>query len=604
MSQIIITPDLQFFMETNGAARSTQQLLFKNIEQAVIFTVNPMALTLITDIDYPGKHTYSVTSITRSSTTATVTTSATNSLVTGQSVTIAGATQTQYNGTFTITVTGGTTFTYTVSGSPATPATGTITAYGGKTTVPGIVYLDGYFFVMDEDARIYNSALGDGGSWGALDFITAEKEPGGGVAIAKSQNYIIAFKEWSTEYFYDAANPTGSPLSPVDNGFTLVGCANGYSVTNLDGTLFWMSQTKQKGRSIHMMSSLQTAQISTPDVERILNADDLATVYSYGLKIGGHAFYILTLVTSNITLAYDIISKTWSQWSSYTLNGSSKSVSSIAIDGTTATVTTSTAHGLSDGDPVKIAGANEAELNGIFQTRYVDSTSFKFECTPATDSVSSITRSSTTATVTTSGNHGLTNGQKVTISGANQSDYNGTYTIAVTGVATFTYTVANSPVTPATGTIIVTSPGATASGTITATGYTESYFKYTKYAHCNGRDLVLHESDGHLYEIDDETYQDAGIPINVLIRTGKLDGGSTNNKTMGKIEVVGNKVASNAMIRWSDDDYATNSAYRIVDLDATRSQIRRCGDFRRRSFDVRHIDNTSLQLAELELEGV
>ena len=49
-----------------------------------------MALTLITDTDYPGKHTYSVTSITRSSTTATVTTSATNALSTGQTVTTTG----------------------------------------------------------------------------------------------------------------------------------------------------------------------------------------------------------------------------------------------------------------------------------------------------------------------------------------------------------------------------------------------------------------------------------------------------------------------------------------------------------------------------------
>jgi hypothetical protein len=89
----------------------------------------------------------------------------------------------------------------------------------------------------------------------------------------------------------------------------------------------------------------------------------------------------------------------------------------------------------------------------------------------------------------------------------------------------------------------------------------------------------------------------------VLIRTGKIDGGSTNNKTMSKIEVVGNKVASNAMVRWSDDDYTTNSAYRIVDLDATRSQIRRCGDFRRRSIELRHVENTSLQLVALEIEG-
>ena len=74
----------------------------------------------------------SVSGITRSTSTATVTTASAHGFTTGQRVTIAGANQTEYNGAFTITVTGGTTFTYTVTGTPATPATGTITAEGAN----------------------------------------------------------------------------------------------------------------------------------------------------------------------------------------------------------------------------------------------------------------------------------------------------------------------------------------------------------------------------------------------------------------------------------------------------------------------------------------
>jgi hypothetical protein len=69
-------------------------------------------------------------------------------------------------------------------------------------------------------------------------------------------------------------------------------------------------------------------------------------------------------------------------------------------------------------------------------------------------SVSSITRSSSTATVTTATAHGYATGDSVVISGAVESDYNGTYSITSTGTTTFTYTVANTPSTPATGTII------------------------------------------------------------------------------------------------------------------------------------------------------
>lgn len=69
-----------------------------------------------------------VTSITRVGSVATVTTTSPHGLVAGMWVTIAGANETEYNGAFKITMVGGSTFDYTVPGSPATPATGTITA--------------------------------------------------------------------------------------------------------------------------------------------------------------------------------------------------------------------------------------------------------------------------------------------------------------------------------------------------------------------------------------------------------------------------------------------------------------------------------------------
>lgn len=69
-------------------------------------------------------------------------------------------------------------------------------------------------------------------------------------------------------------------------------------------------------------------------------------------------------------------------------------------------------------------------------------------------SVSSITRSGTTATVTTASSHNLASAVPVTIAGANEPEYNVTdAAITVTGTDTFTYTVTGSPATPATGTI-------------------------------------------------------------------------------------------------------------------------------------------------------
>ena len=526
----VTVANLPYDFTPTSSAASTLGFMFKNAYDAWFYSQSTATATQITDVDYPGYHTYSITTLTSASTTATATTSATHGLKVNDSITIAGATQTEYNGTYTVaTVPAANQFTYTFAGSATTPATGTITATGGRTTVRGIVWLDATFYVMDSNATIYGSDLNDATAWNALNFITAEIEPGAGVALGKSQNYVIAFKEWSTEFFYDAANATGSPLSPVENGFTLVGCASGDSVANLDGTLFWLSQTRQKGRQVHMMFGLEQGQVSTPDVERVLNLSDLSTIYSFGVKIAGHTFYLLTLVDQNVTLVYDATTKTWSSWSSLTA-GSSVNVSSINLSGTTATVVTATAHGLSDGDPVNIAGADQAAYNGIKITSYVDSTTFTFETTAGTT-------------------------------------------------------------TPATG-------------TITATPYTETYFKYVTYVNALGRDLVQHETNGTLCELVETAYQDVGIPVNVLIRTGKFDGGTVNLKRYAALEIIGNKVSANAYVRHSGDDYVTYTKYRPVDLNQNRSVVRRLGADRRRSFDIRHLDNSSLQISSLDLEVI
>ncbi|CAB4172430.1 hypothetical protein UFOVP935_12 [uncultured Caudovirales phage] len=511
-----------FDMEQYISAESLVVIFFKSAYDAFNFENN--MLTKITDADYPGWSTVTPTSITRSGSTATVTLPSAVNWQSGSIVTIAGAAETNYNGSFSITVTDSTHFDYTVSGTPTTPATGTITATGGRTTVPGVVYLDGYFFVMDENAVIYNCALSDPTAWGALDFITAAIEPGGGVALAKTQNYVVALKEWSTEFFYDVGNATGSPLSPVLSAFTHTGCASGYSVAELDNTIYWISKARQKGRSVTRMQGLQQQSVSTPDVDRILAASDLSSVYAYGIKISGHSFYVVGLRDIDVTLAFDATSGTWAQWTS--LTAQSPKSCTLSQSGGVATASC-TAHGYADGSAVTIAGADQSGYNGLKQIRAISAN-------------------------------------------------------------TFSFSVATGTVTPATG-------------TITATGYDESYFRYSHYVAAAGRDLVLHETTGDLVEITPDAYTDDGSPIALKLRTGKLDSDNEDFKSIGQIRVIGDKQGDQAMLRWSDDDYKSNSSCRPVDLSSEQARIRRCGAFRRRSFELLHIADLPVQLESLEI---
>jgi hypothetical protein len=61
-------------------------------------------------------------------------------------------------------------------------------------------------------------------------------------------------------------------------------------------------------------------------------------------------------------------------------------------------------------------------------------------------SIASIFYVTTTATLTTTSAHGLSTGSIVVVSGATPSAYNGTFTVTVTGATTFTYVMGSNPV--------------------------------------------------------------------------------------------------------------------------------------------------------------
>ncbi len=76
---------------------------------------------------------------------------------------------------------------------------------------------------------------------------------------------------------------------------------------------------------------------------------------------------------------------------------------------------------------------------------------------PTTFTLASLTSTGGVATGTTSTAHGLEVNNYITIAGANETDYNGSFRVtSVPTTTTFTYAVSNSPASPATGTITMT----------------------------------------------------------------------------------------------------------------------------------------------------
>jgi len=100
--------------------------------------------------------------------------------------------------------------------------------------------------------------------------------------------------------------------------------------------------------------------------------------------------------------------------------------------------------------PAGTTGQRSA-LPTVGMTRYNRTTNvYESYVGVAGQTISTITFVATTATLTTSSVHGLSSGNVITVSGASPSNYNGTYSITVTGTSTFTYVMATAPATNAT----------------------------------------------------------------------------------------------------------------------------------------------------------
>lgn len=249
------------------------------------------------------------------------------------------------------------------------------------TTVPGLVYLDGYFFVMDPQGRIWNSAINDPSTWTALGVIAMENEPNGGMGIAKLANYVVGFGVWTIEFFWDAGN--AAPVSPLAPNTTLpvqVGCTNGESILEMEGSIVFVGQTKHEGSSVYWFgpagSSYTPQKISDPWVDRILQNDPLVNIRAFSQVIAGHPCYILSLQQSNITLCYDFVMQSWTVWSTMTQN-STIAVTSITTDPFGTATFVAPGHGYLDGSPVNITGVVDVpQYNQLFNITLVDANTF------------------------------------------------------------------------------------------------------------------------------------------------------------------------------------------------------------------------------------
>lgn len=185
---------------------------------------------------------------------------------------------------------------------------------------PDPLYLDGYIFLIKAGTNdIYNSVVDDPTSWESDEFIQAEISSDVGKRLYKVKNYIVCLGLNSVEYFWNAGNAEGSPLSRNDSPTRGVGYLS-YGA-QISDTVYFVGQDERSNIAVYSINSFKVERISNPVVDRTLqtvlstpNANGQLSLNKDGVvvSVDGHTFYCIT--TSQTTWAYDIDTKVWYEW--------------------------------------------------------------------------------------------------------------------------------------------------------------------------------------------------------------------------------------------------------------------------------------------------
>ena len=183
-----------------------------------------------------------------------------------------------------------------------------------------VTCIDTYFIVNRPNSIFYNwSSPNNGLVWNPLDFASKEGMPDDIVALRECSNQLWVFGSYSTEVHYNTADTATQVWQRYEGAVIDVGCTAPHSVSRLETKIFWLGTDRTGNVAVWSNAGLIPEKISTRGIEQLINHETgskVSNAIGYTYSQAGHLFYLITFPNSDLTLAYDITTKTWHRRSS------------------------------------------------------------------------------------------------------------------------------------------------------------------------------------------------------------------------------------------------------------------------------------------------
>jgi hypothetical protein len=192
----------------------------------------------------------------------------------------------------------------------------------GAQLAGGGAELDGFLYVLDTDGVIYNSNINDVTQWSALDFLEAQREQDAGVYLTKHHDNIVALGSNSTEFFYNAGNPVGSPLQRRPDISYRTGALDRKTVFTSGERIYFIGSEKIGTPSMYEIAGYQLTKVSDDSIDRFIAQTRITEGYELNMTggyIGEHYMTFISALrpnsdntyTSVYTMYYDAGVQLW-----------------------------------------------------------------------------------------------------------------------------------------------------------------------------------------------------------------------------------------------------------------------------------------------------